>query len=363
MTGRLERALFPLYRRLERSAQILRYLFIEITQRCNLACLHCGSDCSAQPRAGELDTDAWVRFIDYLGAHLDRSRVVLVITGGEPLCAPGLPRILEALARSRLAFGMVSNGWSLDPEILDRLIAHGLQSLTLSLDGLRDTHDWLRGRDGSFDRVTAAIRSAVQAGLPFFDVVTCANPRNLDQLPAIHDRLDELGVPAWRIFSIFPRGRAVTHRDLRLDQPQLRKLLAWIAEQRRQERHPTVAWSCEGYLPPNLDRQVRDQPYFCRAGINIGGILCDGAITACPNISRELVQGNIRNDDFMEVWETRFAAFRDRSWLATGRCAGCRDWSACQGNSLHLWDDQSRQTVLCHRDVFPNSALRHGIRA
>lgn len=352
MQNRLQRVLFPLYRRLERSALVLRYLFVEVTQRCNLACLHCGSDCSAQPRAGELDTDAWVAFFDGLGDRIDRTQVILVITGGEPLCAPGLPKILDAIARNRFAFGMVSNGWALDEKALGSLVEHGLRSLTLSLDGLEDTHDWLRGRPGSFRRVAAAARLVAQARLPFFDVVTCANPRNLDQLPSLQGLLDDLGVPAWRIFSIFPRGRAATHASLRLDGAQLQRLLSWIAQARTRNERPRPAWSCEGYLPPDLDDAVRDQPYFCRAGINIAGVLCDGSITACPNISRELVQGNIRTDDLVDVWESRFAAFRDRRWMATGRCAGCDDWASCQGNSMHLWDDQSRQTVLCHRDVF-----------
>lgn len=352
MPSRLQRALFPLYRRLERSALVLRYLFVEITQRCNLSCLHCGSDCSANPGAGELSVDEWVAFLDTLGSRLDRTQVVLVITGGEPLCAPGLPRILEALDRNRLAFGMVSNGWALDQAMLDSLAGKGLQSLTLSLDGLADTHDWLRGRVGSFERVTAAIRLAAQAGLPFFDVVTCAHPGNLEQLPAVRGLLDDLGVQAWRIFSIFPRGRAATNAPLRLAPVQWRRLLSWIGEARAQGQRPRPTWSCEGYLPPDLDRSVRDQPYFCRAGINIGGVLCDGSITACPNISRTLVQGSIRTHDLADVWEHGFAPFRDRSWMATGRCAECQDWKSCQGNSLHLWDDQSHQTVLCHRDVF-----------
>jgi len=145
---------------------------VEITQRCNLACLHCGSDCGSQPRADELSPDEWAAFFDTLGRRVDTSRLVMVVTGGEPLCAPGLDVILAGLARNRLAWGMVSNGWALDPVKLNRLVDHGLQSLTLSLDGLRDSHDWLRGRSGSFDRVVAAIAATAQAGLPFFDVVT-----------------------------------------------------------------------------------------------------------------------------------------------------------------------------------------------
>lgn len=352
MLRRLPRALFPLYRRLERSAQVLRYLFVEITQRCNLACLHCGSDCSAAPRADELSVDEWTSFFDYLGARADASGVLVVVTGGEPLCAPELPKLLGALARNRLTFGIVSNGWALDRAMLDRLVAHGLRGLTVSLDGLADTHDWLRDRTGSFERALSAIVAAIELGVPNFDVVTCVNPRNLEQLPALRDLLVELRVPAWRLFSIFPRGRARDNAFVRLSPAQVSRLLEWVADARRiGRRSPAIQWSCEGFLPEAIDRSVRDEPYFCRAGINIGSVLCDGSISACPNISRTLVQGNIRRDDFFHVWNTRFVPFRDRSWMATGECAGCGDWKRCQGNSLHLFDEAVGRTMLCHRKL------------
>jgi radical SAM protein with 4Fe4S-binding SPASM domain len=96
---------------------------------------------------------------------------------------------------------------------------------------------------------------------------------------------------------------------------------------------------------------VRDEPYFCRAGINIASILCDGSISACPNIPRSLVQGNVGSDNLVEVWEKRFRPFRERGWLAKGRCAGCADWNCCQGNSLHLWDEDRGGAGICQRDI------------
>jgi radical SAM protein with 4Fe4S-binding SPASM domain len=359
MVGRLQRAVYPLYQRLEHRAAVLRYLFLEITQRCNLACRHCGSDCGSQGRDDELGPDEWVALLDRLAGELDRRKVVLVITGGEPLCAPGLDRILQALARHGFAWGMVSNGWALDEQALAGLLAHGLQSLTLSLDGLAAEHDWLRGRAGAFERVVSAIRLAAAAQIPFFDVVTCVHPRNLAQLSSLRTLLVGLGVPAWRLFSIFPRGRARRNHEVRLSDDELCRLLEWIAQERERNDglRPLPRWSCEGYLPRDLDRQVRDEPYFCRAGINIASVLCDGSISACPNLPRTLVQGNVRRDRLVETWEKRFAPFRDRAWMATGRCGGCADWKRCQGNSLHLWDEQTGATALCHRDVLRRTTV------
>ncbi len=347
--SRLRNILHPLYRRLETRVHPLRYLFCEITHRCNLACRHCGSDCGRDAQLDELTTEEWLAFFDALPRKVDSKRLLVVITGGEPLCHPKLNRLLERLYDKRLAWGMVTNAWSLSPRRVAALVERGCSTVTVSLDGLRERHDWLRGRAGSFDRAVRGIGLLARAGLPFFDVVSCVHPGNVDELPAVLGLLKRLRVPQWRLFCIFPKGRARDERELLLDPAGFAKLLAFIRTQRADPSNAAISiqFSCEGYLPPALDRQVRDEPYFCRAGISIGSVLCDGAIAACPNISRALVQGNIRTDDFGQVWQERFAPFRDRGWMRTGPCQDCSHFGRCQGNSLHLWDAEAGQTGLC----------------
>jgi radical SAM enzyme (rSAM/lipoprotein system) len=347
--SRLRRLLHPVYKRLETTVHPLRYLFIEITQRCDLNCRHCGSDCGREAQVDELSTEEWLAFFDYLPKHVQTDKLLLVVTGGEPLCHPELDRMLEGISRNKLTWGMVTNAWSLDKKTMQGLLAHGVSTVTVSLDGLKKNHDWLRGRRHSFDRAVRGINLLTQAKLPFFDVVTCVNPRNLEELPQVLTLLKKLGVPQWRLFSIFPKGRARTNRELIMEGAQFARMLDFIREARADpdNRDISIQFSCEGYLPPELDRAVRDEPYFCRAGISIGSVLADGAISACPNISRELVQGNVRSDDFADVWENRYSQYRDRSWMKTGMCAECEHFSGCKGNSLHLWDEETHQTGLC----------------
>jgi radical SAM protein with 4Fe4S-binding SPASM domain len=352
--NRLRRFLHPLYRRLETAVHPLRYLFLEITRRCNLACRHCGSDCGREAMDAELSTDEWLAFLDRVAGEFRAKDVFLVLTGGEPLLHPALPRLLERARSHGFPVGLVTNGWLLDERRVEALVRHGVASVTVSLDGTRENHDWLRGVPGSFDRALEGIRLLAREPIRFLDVVTCVSPRNLGELAAVLALLEDAGVGRWRIFSIFPKGRARRDPELLLDGEQIRRLLAWIAE-----RRPALAargfdldFSCEGCLPPDVDAAVRSEPYFCRAGICIGSVLGDGAIAACPNITRELVQGNIRTDGFSEVWERRFQRFRDRSWMRVGPCVDCADWPRCQGNSLHLWDDEEGRTALCHHRLF-----------
>ncbi len=341
--------LHPLYRKLETSVHPLRYLFLEITQRCNLKCLHCGSDCDSKPRDNELSTEEWLEFFAYLRDHTDTGKLVLVVTGGEPLCHPRFARLVQGMGDCGLTWGMVTNGHALNETNVAKVVSGGISSVTVSLDGLQQSHDWLRGVEGSFARATAGIRRLAAAGLPFFDVVTCVNPRNLKELPDVQRVLADLGVRNWRLFSIFPKGRARENPELIMTPRQFSRMLDFIRQQRRELAGSdfSLSFSCEGYLPADLDRQVRDEPYFCRAGISIASVLCDGAISACPNISRSLVQGNIRTDDFVQVWDERFEPYRDRSWLRTGQCEQCGDWKRCLGNSMHLYDDEQGCTGVC----------------
>jgi radical SAM enzyme (rSAM/lipoprotein system) len=348
--AKARRALHPLYRRLETTVHPLRYLFLEITQRCNLRCRHCGSDCGKTPGLDELGTDEWLGFVDYLAGRLAARNVFLTITGGEPLCHPDLDRILQRIGERGFPFGIVTNGYALDKQRADRLVELGITSVTVSLDGTKADHDWLRGVKGSFHRALGAISLLARQPVRFFDVVTCVNPRNLGQLSKVLGVLRQAGVTRWRLFTIFPKGRAKDDPELLLEPAQLRELLGWIAAER-----PALAadgfdldFSCEGYLPPETDAAVRSEPYFCRAGICIASVLCDGSISACPNITRDLIQGNVRSDDFVTIWDKRFTRFRDRKWMRTGDCVGCDQWKRCQGNSLHLWDDEAQRTALCH---------------
>ncbi len=355
----MRRALHPVYRRLETTVHPLRYLFLEITQQCNLHCRHCGSDCGKTARLDELSTQEWLNFVDYLGASCrTRKKPLLVITGGEPFCHPELDLILDCIQNHGFPFGIVTNGYLLNQRRVSRIVQKGVTSITVSLDGLRDSHDWLRGVKGSFQRALNGIKLLARQEIPFFDVVTCVTPRNIDELPEILSLLEQLGVQRWRLFSIFPKGRARGNQELLLTDSHLCRMFDWLSSHRPglARRGFTLDFGCEGYLPADVDTAVRNEPYFCRAGISIGSVLCDGAISACPNISRSLVQGNIRSDDFNTVWEDQFETYRNRSWMRKGPCVECAEWKRCRGNSMHLWDEEAGQTALCHHRVLRDRA-------
>ena len=221
-------------------------------------------------------------------------------------------------------------------------------SVTVSLDGLEAAHDWLRAKKGSFKKAVNAIRLLVGADfLQAMDVITCANIHNLDTLEEVADLLVKLGVKEWRIFTISPIGRAVEHPELFLSPEQYAVLLEKIQNMRKRT-DIRVALSESGYLGRHHELAVRDQYYFCSAGISTAGVMINGDMIACPNIDRRFAQGNVFNESFIDVWENKYQIFRDRSWMKKDRCAGCREWKYCQGGPFHLWSPDAATTKLCH---------------
>jgi radical SAM protein with 4Fe4S-binding SPASM domain len=352
LARRLKLAAWQRYRDLEQAEPRLTYLFWEATLACNLACAHCGSDClRAADTRHELTTDeALAAFRAAARAARDPSEVIVAITGGEPLLRRDLFVVAHAIRQTGMRVGLVTNGLRLDKEAVVRAAAAGIESVSVSIDGLEATHDALRGLPGSFARATRAVELLARAGfLKALQVSTSVSPAALSELPALERRVRELGATDWRLLTIFPNGRAGQHPDLQLRREQVRQLFGFIRE-RRQAAAPglEVYYGDEGYLGPEWEGQVRPYLYSCDAGRRVAGIYADGAIGACPNLSRHFTEGNVRTHDLAEVWRTGFSRFRDRSWMRTGPCRDCDSFALCEGNSLHLWDPERNRTKLCH---------------
>ena len=340
--------LFRLFRANETKVHELNYLFWECTTRCMLRCRHCGSDCSVQSREKDLPLEDFLKALDTIPADHRPKDFSVVITGGEPLLRPDLAEAGREIRRRGFGWSIVTNGWSYDEAMHGKLMAAGLGAVTVSLDGLEASHDWMRGVPGSYQRALRAIGLIAADPRLNGDVVTCVNQRNLAELPEIYEVLKNQGVKQWRLFTIIPIGRAADDPEMKLTDEQFVTLMEFIRTKRLEGGSMHVTFSCEGYLG-RYEEKVRDIRYFCRAGVNIASVLIDGRICACPNIDRDrFSQGSIYTDNLYEVWETRFEPFRKRDWARTGRCKDCKVWKNCLGNGMHNWHGDSEEVLQCH---------------
>lgn len=324
---------------------VLRTLFWECTLRCNAACLHCGSDCKVSSTVKDMPLEDFFGAIDKLAPHIDPHKTFIVITGGEPLVRKDLEQAGLGLYRREFPWGIVSNGILMDRRRFDSLLASGLHSATISLDGFKPEHIWMRGNPLAFDNAVGALKMMAQEPGFLFDTVTCVNQRNFPYLEDFKEFLISIGVKRWRIFTIFPVGRAKDYPELQLSNEQFTELLEFIKRTRKEDRIG-LNFACEGFLG-GYEEEVRDSFYMCQAGISVGSILSDGSISACPSIRSKFYQGNIYKDDFWDIWNNRFEMFRDREWAHKGICASCEMFRYCKGNGMHLHDEEGR-LLVCH---------------
>ncbi|HPM91113.1 MAG TPA: TIGR04133 family radical SAM/SPASM protein [Tenuifilaceae bacterium] len=338
--------LFKTYRRNAAKLHELNYVLWEATLRCNLSCLHCGSDCKMDTSVGDMPADDFLRVMDQVAEVANSNSTMVVFTGGEPLLRNDLEQVGLSLYRKGFPWGIVTNGMLLSKQRIDSLVDSGLRSVTVSLDGLEASHNWLRGSGMSFSRALEAVRLLCAVPDVRFDVVTCVNRRNFGELNKLLELLLQVGVKEWRIFTIFPIGRASRIPELQLQPEEFKQLFDFISWTRK-ENKIKLNYGCEGFLG-SYEGEVRDSLFFCRAGINIASILANGSISACPNMRDNFIQGNIYKDNFRNVWEQRFLTFRDRSWTRTGACADCDFYGYCEGNGMHLRNEQNGELLFCH---------------
>lgn len=180
----------------------LRTLYIQITNRCNLACSHCYV--SSSPIMNTLiPTKDVIRLID---EACELGCKELLLSGGEPLTHKGIKDILFH-AKGKLDISIATNGTLIDRKIAQVLAKIGV-SVQISLDGTKNEHEKIRGK-GTFYPLVRAIRLLQKEGLG--KKIRLATTLLIDNYQKIYDiiRLTErLGIPYIKISPVHNIGRA-----------------------------------------------------------------------------------------------------------------------------------------------------------
>ena len=191
----LVRSLFP----------SLRYLELQITDRCNLKCRHCYID---EEMKSELSSDeikkALCEFEKMQGLRL-------LITGGEPLLHRQFAEINDMLPMFSFRKVLLTNGTLIKKALLRGLNVHEIQ---ISIDGLEDAHDLLRGK-GNFRASLCAIRDCLQEGVDV-SVSTMVHRANLHDFDAMEKLFRELGIRDWTVDVPCPAGRMEFNKELQI---------------------------------------------------------------------------------------------------------------------------------------------------
>jgi heme d1 biosynthesis radical SAM protein NirJ len=340
-----------------------------LVRRCNLTCRHCYSISADVDFPGELNTAQVFKVMDDLKSF----RVpVLILSGGEPLLRPDIFEVAARAKQMGFYVGLSTNGTLIDAPLARRIGALGFDYVGISLDGLKETHDRFRRKQGAFDASLAGLRlcrdESVKVGLRF--TVTQDNAADLPALLALAEaeRIDKFYLSHLNYAGRGNKNRGsdahflTTRRamDLFLD-------AAWDYQRRGLAKELVTGNNdADGvYLLFWVRRNFPEREAHMRAklaewggnasGVNVANIDNLGNVhpdTMWWNYSL----GNVRERPFSEIWRDTgdpiMAGLKKLPREVKGRCAACGYFDICGGNTrvraLQLTGDAWEEDPGCY---------------
>jgi len=303
---------------------------IEITNRCNLSCLHCFND-SGDPCPHELTTEEIFSVIDTLtsmGVH----RVTL--TGGEPLLHPEFFEITDHARKAPMSVNIFTNGTLITEEHINEFKKLHIGQFNISVDSVDETiHDTFRGKKGALKKTLHAITLLKEAGFPI-RIATCLSQLNKDVAVDIlqyckTQDLTDIGVAPVRASGRGVDGLAISP-----------------------EEYYDVVIKQFTYLKEEFPEGIFEAREVTGKGCSIArhsiGIKSDGTILPCPACNREMGIGNVRDMNLEELWDNseKLKTLRRIISKNNNTCKTCNYLAFCEGciaGAFSMWG-----TLTCY---------------
>ena len=278
-----------------------------ITHRCNLRCEHCYQE----DYTAFADRDALREVLDQYEAMLRACRFGghINITGGEPLLHPDLFWLLEEARRRQMTTAVLTNGTLVGLQEARHMRASGVQYVQISLDGVPQTHDAIRGK-GSFDEAVRGVEALQSQGI-FTSISFTAQRHNMGELKALAKLCERFGTDRlWFDRVVIPAGEDSEH--LSLTTKEFQKLCQTAARLNR--RGKVFCGRALQFLSCN-EKLI----YRCTAGTSLLALLADGTVMPCRRLP--LIAGNVRESDLLTIYRDSPVL---RDLRQGGIPAGCR---------------------------------------
>ncbi|HVJ06929.1 MAG TPA: TIGR04053 family radical SAM/SPASM domain-containing protein [Acidisarcina sp.] len=319
----------------------------EVTQACDLACVHCRASAQPERHPSELTTEEGKQLIDQIASL---QVPVFVLTGGDPIKRPDL---FELIRHAREVGVRVSLTPSATPlltrEIIVRLKEAGLARLAVSMDGASaETHDAFRGMSGSFARTLDAIRWANEIGLPV-QINTTFSRRNIGEIDAIVSLMEHLKITLWSVFFLVPTGRGKLNDLLSAD--EFEEVFARLYSLSKTASFDIKTTEAQHFRRYALQQRVRerkagvsDSEDHAKAldtigraprGLNDGKgfVFISHKGEVFPSGFLPMSAGSIRQQSLATIYRDSplFKSLRDTSQLE-GKCGACEFKEICGGS-------------------------------
>jgi radical SAM protein len=314
----------------------------ELTQACDLACVHCRACAIPARNPLELSTEEGFRLLETVRTFGDP---LMVFTGGDPLKRPDLFPLLQKSVSLGLRTTITPSATDLlNEEAIERFQQSGVARMAISLDGWdAASHDGFRRAEGSFDRTAFALECARRIGLSS-QINTTITRHNLGHIEQIAGLVRAFGAQLWSVFFLVATGRASASQDLTAEQYEevfsflygLSKTASFDIKTTEAQHYRRYAAQSRKAKGASGQRMAPPAEVIQRqAGINDGKGLVFVSHTGeiYPSGFFPMSAGNVRRNSLTDVYRTSplFQTLRQPDKLK-GKCGDCEFRNLCGGS-------------------------------
>ncbi|MHA2400695.1 MAG: radical SAM protein [Promethearchaeota archaeon] len=336
-------------------------VFWSVTQRCNLNCTHCYVDQTVE----EMPYNEACTIIDQLS---ESKNFILVFFGGEALLRDDIFKLMEYANSKGINVALASNGTLINAKIAKKLKEIGVGYVQVSIDGLRNVHDQIRGT-GTFDKAISAIKHCINEGL-YTCIGTTITKQNVHQIYELVDLAKSLKIQKFEIVDFVPSGMATSQAHIALTPLQIEKfsiIICDIWQDLMKEGYPlTISYKNPVFARILAQRfpKVIIAPFFksifsreaisyfnfserlktgvfskqspfspfitgCECGVFTMHIRSNGEVTPCP--LNPALLGNVKNHHIQKIWQGSPILNQYRGLKYEGKCGKCNFKTICGG--------------------------------
>ncbi len=266
---------------------------------CNQKCINCYAANQIKGNSKELTTEEWKKIID----KLYKARIPqITFTGGEPTLRSDLVELVKY--SSWFVTRLNTNGQLLTKELCNNLYDASLDAVQVTFySHKKEIHNLLVGVDG-FDKTCEGIKNALDAKL-LVSINTPLCELNKDYLDTIKFA-QKLGIRYFTCSGLILTGNATTDESIknRLSKDELKNILVEAIKYCR-ENDLEIKFTSPGWIEDEFFGQYNMNPPMCGATISNMAISPDGEVIPCQSYLDGTSFGNLLNDKFDVIWESK----------------------------------------------------------
>ncbi len=321
-----------------------------LIRRCNLTCKHCYATSADKDFPGELNTEKIFSVMHDLKSF---SVPVLILSGGEPLMRPDIFEISHYAKKMGFYVGLSSNGTLINENNIRDIVDVGYNYVGISLDGMRETHDRFRRKQGSFDAALSGIRLCHKAGIKVGLRFTLTQDNKQD-FPDLLQLMDDESIDKFYLSHLNYAGRGNKNRRDDLHHRMTREAMDLLfstclkdVQTGRRREFVTGNNDADGVylllwaqknLPEHVDHleQLLTNWGGNSSGVNISNI--DNVGNVHPDTMWwDYNIGNVKERPFSDIWmdtsDPLMAGLKLDKRPVEGRCSACHYLDICGGNT------------------------------